>query len=84
MKVDQAGFPALAVMGSSLSEAQERLLTADFQLVIILFDGDEAGRAGAEEISNRLKHKMFVRVMVLPDGEQPDMLSADELRALLN
>src|SRR5579864_5756946 len=44
MKVHQAGLPAVALMGSSLSQAQEQLLTAHFKSIHLLFDGDNAGR----------------------------------------
>lgn len=44
MKLHQAGFPAVALMGSSLSEIQEVLLCAKFSRVLLLFDGDEPGQ----------------------------------------
>ena len=44
MKVNEAGFPAVALMGSSLSEAQEELLAATFERVVVMLDGDETGR----------------------------------------
>jgi DNA primase len=84
MKLDQAGYPAVGLMGCSLSKPQEELLSKYFEAVVILLDGDEAGRAGSEEISNRLKHRLFVRVVALEPGQQPDMLSTEELEQLLN
>lgn len=84
VNVDQAGFPVVALMGCSLSEAQEQLLTSDFNSVVVMLDGDEVGRKAAEEISARLTRKMFVRVVDVGEGRQPDQLSTDELKSLLS
>jgi len=83
MKVHQAGYPSVvALMGSAMSEKQEELLAA-FQKIILMLDGDEAGREGAKTIAERLIHRIFVRVVDLADGKQPDQLSAEEIRSLL-
>ena len=74
----------VALMGSSMSARQEELLTARFKRVTIMLDGDEAGQKAAEEIAGRLVHKMFVRIIELPESKQPDKLSPEELRKLLN
>jgi DNA primase len=83
MKIVQAGFPAVALMGSSLSEAQEELITGDFERVILMLDGDEAGRSGADTIAARLYRKMFVRIVEVGEGRQPDQLSSDEIKKTL-
>jgi len=83
MKVTQAEFPCVALMGCSMSEEQESLLALNFRQVIIALDGDEAGRKAAGEIASRLVHKVLARVVGLPDGKQPDQLSTEGLRALL-
>jgi DNA primase len=83
MKVHQAGFPnVVALMGSSLSDAQENLLQ-QFEDVILFFDGDPAGREGAHAIGVRLMYRSFVRAITVPDGKQPDQLSADEINSRL-
>jgi DNA primase len=83
MKVHQAGFSALALMGCSLSEAQEELLAAKFERIVIMLDGDEAGREATAEILVRLAPRMWVRAAMVPEGKQPDQLSGDELQELL-
>lgn len=83
MKVHQAGFPTVALMGSSLSEAQENLLAAKFERVVVMLDGDEAGRQATAEILARLASRMWVRAVMVPDGKQPDQLTSEELKALL-
>jgi DNA primase len=84
MKVWQSGNPSVvALMGSSLSDAQERLLVERFQRVTLLLDGDEAGQAAASEIAGRLVRRLFVRILAVPKGKQPDQLSDEELVELL-
>jgi DNA primase len=83
LKVDAAGFPCVALMGSSMSEAQEELLVRHFQAACIVLDGDEAGQQGARDCLLRLGRRMFVWAPELPEGKQPDMLSMDEIQGLL-
>ena len=68
-------------MGSNLSVRQESLLSR-LRSILICLDGDEAGRTATEEIVRRLTRKLFVKVIDLPDGVQPDHLSSEELRVL--
>ena len=74
----------VALMGSSMSARQEELLTARFKRVTLLLDGDEVGKKAAEEIAGRLVRRLFVRTVELPENKQPDTVSPDELRKLLN
>lgn len=83
MKVHQAGFPAVALMGSSLSEAQEEILTAKFERAVVMLDGDEPGRLATAECLIRLGQRMWVRVARLPDAIQPDLLTTNELQRAL-
>jgi DNA primase len=83
IKVVQAEHVCVALMGCSLSEDQEAQLVAHFRQVVIMLDGDEAGRKAAGEIAGRLTHKVWVRVVDVPESRQPDQLSTEELQALL-
>jgi DNA primase len=84
VKVHQAGFPeVVALMGSSLSVRQEELLRKCSDVVILL-DGDAAGRDAAREIAARLVRSHWVRVIELDDGIQPDQLSSEEIQNLIN
>lgn len=85
MKVHQAGFPhVVALMGSTLSEDQERLLLKHFRRVVLFLDGDQAGRRAQVAIAARLAGQCGLRVAELPTGEQPDRLSSGQIRRLLN
>ena len=84
MKVAQAGFPCVALMGSTMSKMQEKHLEY-FGHVVVMLDGDEAGKVATEEIVDRLQRLVYkVDLVELSDGTQPDQLSADELRRLLD
>jgi hypothetical protein len=49
-----------------------------------MFDEDEAGRHCREEVLARLAIRVYVRVIPLgQEGRQPDQLSEDDIRALL-
>ena len=84
MKVSQAGYPfVVALMGCTMSEEQERLLVAHADMVLLMLDGDAAGRQGTEDCLRRLVRKAWVKVAHVPDGKQPDELTAEELQQLL-
>ena len=84
MRVYQAGFPwVVALMGASLSVEQERLLLAHFEKLILMLDGDTAGRAASHAIAARLSDKCCIAAAPLPDGVQPGHMSDSAIRWLL-
>jgi len=88
MKLHQHGCPkVVALMGSTLSAAQEELLRkhADcYRHIIVLLDEDEAGQAGRDDLAIRLSKFCFVRLHTFERPEtQPEELSAEEITALL-
>jgi len=72
----------VALMGCSLSRRQEQLLHTRFREVVLLLDGDKAGRSAAAAIATRLVSKVSTRVVEIPAGSQPDQLGADQIRCL--
>jgi DNA primase len=85
MKVSQAGYPCVALMGSALSGIQEDLIAEHFAEVVLMLDGDAAGRRAADEICDRLQNVVFrVEIVELGDGVQPDQLSSAEIRKALD
>ena len=87
MRLWQMGLRrVVALMGCSLSEAQEELLTratTQHTRVIVMLDEDEAGRAGRMKILERLALKMFVRVFRFgEEGQQPETLTAEQAEEL--
>jgi len=84
MNVHQAGYPfVVALMGCSLSAPQEELLLAHAGMVLLMLDGDDAGKRATDEIGGRLLRSVFVKAVTVPEGKQPDMLTAAEVEALL-
>jgi DNA primase len=84
MKLWQAGIASVSLLGSSLSEAQEDLICRHFNRVVLLFDGDDAGRACTNDCAIRLSRRAWVRAISLPDGCQPDQLSKEEILRVLS
>jgi len=88
IKLHQHGCKkVVALMGSSLSLAQEELIrkhtNANSQIIVML-DEDEAGQAGRENIACRLAKFCFVKLHVFEKpGTQPEHLSADEVKQIL-
>ena len=83
----QAGVEnAVALMGSSLSTEQEALILThlgEHGRLLLMFDGDEAGRTCTEEARDRLIEKVHTKVIKLKEGEQPDNLSKEEIKNLI-
>jgi DNA primase len=85
MKVSQSGYPCVALMGSTMSPMQERMLAETFSDIVVMLDGDEAGRVATQTISDRLQKVVFkVEMVELPEGVQPDQLSSGEISRLLS
>ena len=98
-RLHEAGFPNVAaLMGRSLSEPdpkhpehppyQEELLLQALGpqgRLVLLFDGDDAGRDCTRKVASRLVDKLFLKIARLPVNgkKQPDLLSDEEIRALL-
>jgi DNA primase len=84
VRVHQAGFPfVVALMGSSLSASQERVLAERFEQVFLMLDGDAAGCAASGVISTRLSGTCSVAQVKVPEGAQPDQLSPTVIRDLI-
>lgn len=79
---------ALATCGTALSEEHARALRRRARQVVLLFDGDAAGRRAAlRALEVLLPAGLRVRAAALPAGEDPDSLlaraGADALRAVV-
>ncbi len=88
MKVWQAGYKnVVSLIGSSLSEEQEKLIVDRVGLngeVFLMFDEDEAGWACRTDVLERLSKKVFVKTIESgKKGMQPDKLTKEEIKKLL-
>jgi DNA primase len=80
LRVHQAGYRnVVALLGISLSEMQEKLLLERFQRLVLMLDGDEAGRRASQQLATRLCGKVSLSMAGVPSGRQPDQLSSEEI-----
>jgi DNA primase len=88
MKLHQHGCrKVVALMGSTLSAAQEELIrqhTNSQSLVIVMLDENDAGKAGREDIACRLSKSCFVRVHQFDQPNmEPEHLPAEAVQQLM-
>ena len=77
--VQETSYPAVALMGSALSQWQADLLVEHFRHIVLMFDGDNAGKRVTDKVLMRLGRRRYVRAIELPPGSQPDQLTREEL-----
>lgn len=77
ISMHQAGIEnAVASSGTALTEEQIKLIRRFTENITVLFDGDAAGiKAALRGIDLVLKGGLNVRVLLLPDGDDPDSFS---------
>lgn len=86
ISLSQAGVEnVVASSGTSLTEGQIRLISRYTKNITILYDGDVAGiKASFRGIDMILQEGMNVKVVLFPDGEDPDSFakksSTEELK----
>ncbi|MBA7513764.1 DNA primase [subsurface metagenome] len=83
----QNGFRnTVALMGSSLSKEQERLII-DYlgknSRLTLFFDADESGKKADKEVIEKLIEKVYIKVIKLKEGIDLDSLSKKEIDNLL-
>jgi DNA primase len=81
LKVHQAGYGnVVALMGASLSDRQSELLHTYFRKLVVMLDGDEAGRRASRMLAARWPAAYMAWV---PAGCQPDQLSSAAIERIL-
>ncbi|MGM0574230.1 MAG: DNA primase [Myxococcota bacterium] len=89
LMLSQAGIEhVVAPMGTALTPEQCQRLRRMAERVVLLYDGDSAGRAAAlKAVPAAMAEGMRVSVATLPDGEDPDSFvaerGADALREVM-
>jgi len=78
MRLHQLGVPAVALLGVQLSE-QRRALLRQASRVVLMLDGEPAGWEASRRLARALAPRVEVRVVSLPEGQDPDDLSPTEL-----
>lgn len=81
IRIVQAGLIAVALMGTSISSKQLRILKRTRRSFILMLDGDNAGIKATPMIEKKLRQwRISVRTQILYGGIQPEHLDSDFLR----
>jgi DNA primase len=84
MRLSQAGVPnVVALLGTTVSRIQLRWL-ACAPKVLLMLDGDLAGRKAAPSLACALENATEVMLHELPDAMEPEDLSDRELAAIVD
>jgi DNA primase len=85
LSMHQAGVEnVVASSGTALTPVQIRLIKRFTKNVTVIFDGDEAGiKASLRGIDLILEEDLNVKVLLLPDGEDPGSFAKDKSAAEL-
>jgi DNA primase len=81
LKVHQAGYGnVVALLGANISGRQSELLDTYFRKLVVMLDGDDAGRRASRALAARwpAAHMAWV-----PAGWQPDQLSSEDIERIL-
>ena len=79
MRLAQLAIPAVALLGTGLS-AQQIDLLHNVPRIILMLDGDTAGKNAIRNIRNALDSVIQVETFALPEGFDPDDLDDNELK----
>lgn len=76
ISLHQAGIKnVIASSGTALSEQQIKLISRHTKNLFIIFDSDKAGVSAANRVMNiALENNVNVKLVQLPDGEDPDSI----------
>lgn len=77
------GPGAVCTFGTKFTPEQVKLLSK-FSSVKVVFDGDEAGIINGEKLANALAPFCDVKLFTLPDGDDPDKLSLEDIEQIRN
>lgn len=82
MRLDQIGIAAVALLGTHLSAVQQQLLLPTPHLILMM-DGDPAGRSAASRIGQQMLTHPNLSIASMPDNLDPDELTDHQLAAIL-
>jgi len=71
IRLHSLGIPAVALLGSSISEEQVAFLMKRSDGIILMLDGSVSGRVAAEKLVVRLAREFYVRDVWLPEDDDP-------------
>ena len=74
----------MALMGTGSKDQYEILRNSNIRNFVLMFDGDVAGRHGAEKFIKNMNNDCFVTDIKMPDGKDVNDLDTKDLVDLLN
>lgn len=77
------GIPAVALFGTGSKYQYEILKKSGIRNYILCFDGDEAGRKGADKFKMNMRKNVFITDVEMPPGKDVNDMDKDEFLALL-
>jgi len=84
IRLHSAGVPVVSCFGTSLSNEQIVLLKKiGIEKVMLIFDGDDAGRKGIENTLPSLTTAFFVKTITLDEGIKPDSMDEQIIQTLI-
>lgn len=85
MRLHKLGIHAIALMGRSLSQEQEKLLQENgVKSLMLMLDGDPPGREAQAALLQQLGEKFDVGAVDLPDDTQPDTVEESVLYEVMS
>lgn len=78
------GKPAIALFGTGTKHQYEILNKSGIRHYILMFDGDEAGRKGAERFKKNIRKDVMVTDIVMPDGSDVNDLYYNQFMYMLS
>ncbi len=83
MMMFQRGIPALPLLGvTSWSDAKKAAIVTRFEHVVIVGDGDNAGKSMRKFLKPKLNEECYVHLIKLPAGEDPASLDKEQYKDL--
>ncbi len=75
-----------ACMGAGLQGDQGFLLVQNLNLkcIVLMLDGDDAGRNGSRRTKSELGYFCDIKVIDMPDGQDPSTLTQQQLHQIIN
>ena len=77
------GYPAIALFGTGSEHQYELLNRSGIRVFDLMFDGDDAGRRGANRFIKNIKKSVWVNDIIVPRGKDVNDLTKEEFEKLL-
>ena len=77
------GHPAIALFGTGSSYQYDILKKSGIRNYILCFDGDAAGKKGADRFVKALGKSVFIKTISMPEGKDVNDLTKEEFELLL-